>query len=305
MSGQPEIISRAEAKARGLTWYFNGKPCKNGHIAEQRVRGGCRVCRSDRAKSEAMRDYSRQYREENGDDLREKRRIRYKESDTAEKREKRRAQYIAEDAERRSAYQREYREANASRLAEYRRRYAEENAEKLRDMGRLRYMLGDPEKRSAYQREYRADNLDLLREYDRQRYTARAEYVRLKARLHTEANPDGYKARQLAWRLANPEKVRANTRNQDARRRNAEGCHTKEDILAMYATQRGRCKVCDASFDTVKYHVDHIIALASGGSNWPSNLQLLCAPCNLSKGAKDFNDWWLERLLGTQIEGTK
>jgi hypothetical protein len=33
----PEIISRAEAKARGLTRYFTGKPCKYGHIAERYV----------------------------------------------------------------------------------------------------------------------------------------------------------------------------------------------------------------------------------------------------------------------------
>lgn len=29
------IISRADAKAQGLTYYFTGKPCKRGHIAER------------------------------------------------------------------------------------------------------------------------------------------------------------------------------------------------------------------------------------------------------------------------------
>jgi isocitrate lyase len=33
----PEIITRAEAKARGLKRYFTGKPCKHGHIAEWAV----------------------------------------------------------------------------------------------------------------------------------------------------------------------------------------------------------------------------------------------------------------------------
>ncbi len=36
-----------------------------------------------------------------------------------------------------------------------------------------------------------------------------------------------------------------------------------------------------------KGHLDHRVALVNGGSNWPNNLQWLCAPCNLSKGAKD------------------
>ena len=31
------IISRAEAKAQGLLRYFNGKPCKHGHVCERRV----------------------------------------------------------------------------------------------------------------------------------------------------------------------------------------------------------------------------------------------------------------------------
>jgi hypothetical protein len=32
-----QIISRAEAKAKGLKRYFTGKPCKHGHVAEREV----------------------------------------------------------------------------------------------------------------------------------------------------------------------------------------------------------------------------------------------------------------------------
>ena len=32
-----QIISRAEAKAKGLRFYFTGKPCKHGHVAERVV----------------------------------------------------------------------------------------------------------------------------------------------------------------------------------------------------------------------------------------------------------------------------
>ena len=45
-----EIITRAEAKARGLKRYFTGKPCCNGHICERLVLGGCIKCRSERRK---------------------------------------------------------------------------------------------------------------------------------------------------------------------------------------------------------------------------------------------------------------
>jgi hypothetical protein len=40
-----DIISRAEAKAQGLTHYFTGKPCKNGHVAKRLVAGACVECR--------------------------------------------------------------------------------------------------------------------------------------------------------------------------------------------------------------------------------------------------------------------
>ena len=40
-----EIITRAEARERGLTRYFTGKPCKNGHISERTVsRMICILC---------------------------------------------------------------------------------------------------------------------------------------------------------------------------------------------------------------------------------------------------------------------
>jgi hypothetical protein len=40
-----EIISRKDAKAKGLKHYFTGKPCKNGHIGLRRVsETGCSTC---------------------------------------------------------------------------------------------------------------------------------------------------------------------------------------------------------------------------------------------------------------------
>lgn len=39
------IISRADAIARGLKFYFTGKPCRRGHVAQRKLMGGmCGVC---------------------------------------------------------------------------------------------------------------------------------------------------------------------------------------------------------------------------------------------------------------------
>lgn len=41
----PEIISRKEARALGLTRFCTGKLCKHGHVAERRVSSGiCCEC---------------------------------------------------------------------------------------------------------------------------------------------------------------------------------------------------------------------------------------------------------------------
>lgn len=45
------------------------------------------------------------------------------------------------------------------------------------------------------------------------------------------------------------------------------------------------CQQCGADESTVKLHIDHIVPLAKGGSNDPSNLQVLCQPCNQRKWA--------------------
>src|SRR4051812_5904583 len=40
-----DLISRAEAKAAGLTRFYTGAACKWGHVAERMVgSGGCREC---------------------------------------------------------------------------------------------------------------------------------------------------------------------------------------------------------------------------------------------------------------------
>ena len=101
-----------------------------------------------------------------------------------------------------------------------------------------------------------------------------------------EANKAKIKQRVSEWNAANPEATRSRGRNYRARARSAEGSHTGEDIKALFKKQKGKCIYCPAKLGD-SYHVDHIKALARGGSNWPSNLQLTCGPCNNRKRAID------------------
>ncbi len=95
-------------------------------------------------------------------------------------------------------------------------------------------------------------------------------------------------ARVRRWRKANPEKKRAAHHNREARKRAAGGAHTGEDIIWLREKQKNKCahSWCRASLAD-RYHLDHRIPVAKGGSNDRKNLQLLCVPCNLEKHAKD------------------
>jgi len=74
---------------------------------------------------------------------------------------------------------------------------------------------------------------------------------------------------------------------------------------AVFFRDHGRCVFCHAdlsgllSLDQLD-HFDHIVPLAAGGVNDPSNIQLLCEPCNLKKSASEpstglrYPAWWPE-----------
>lgn len=80
-------------------------------------------------------------------------------------------------------------------------------------------------------------------------------------------------------------------------RKIAEGIYSKAHISTLLILQKGRCIGCGEKMD--KPTVDHIVPIVKGGTNWPSNIQLLCKRCNSRKHSKDPIQWANElgRLL--------
>lgn len=216
-----EVISRKEAKARILKFYFTGKLCKRGHIAPRWVSSlACTECSAARQ---------------------------------AEFRQKNNAHYLERD--------RIYREKTKDvRNAQERARYAK-----------------DPEKHRAKTK----------RQYVQNGETIRAKRIAYHYEVYKDPNVRRAAAeRTRQWALDHPEESRINVRNAKAKRKNAVGVHSAEDIKSILKLQKRKCAYCKLKLGK-KYHVDHIVPLARGGTNDRKNLQITCADCNLSKGARD------------------
>lgn len=134
---------------------------------------------------------------------------------------------------------------------------------------------------------YRLKNAERIKEKDR-KYYAQNKHRWIIQEKKKKNDPIARK-RQYAiinrWRKKNKDQVNVWTRNRRALIKRLEGTHTKQDILDLFAEQRGLCAHCSCDI-TLGYHVDHIIPVSKMGRNDKENLQLLCRTCNLTKNNK-------------------
>ncbi len=230
-----DLVSRKDAIANGLKFYFTGKPCKFGHIDQRRLpTNRCKTCEYES---------TQKWRKENREHVRARDKA-WKQKNKEHLGEKERARYAA-------------------------------NPEKFREKSRKSYWR-NPE-------EYRVrSNKNYYELYKRPE-------IRLKAQ-----------ERSRKWALDNPERAKVSRRNAKVKRRNLDtkGSHTESDISDIFKSQKGKCAYCRVSMRK-KYTVDHIIALAKGGTNDRRNIQLTCMPCNREKWARDplFHARMLGKLL--------
>lgn len=216
----------------------------------------------------------------------------YRKANIEQERERNRS-YRSNNPDKVRDYQRAYRESNKDRLSEYRRaRYAENRGEII---GRTKaYHEKNRAKRLEAMRVYREANRESIAEKQKAWREANREAIAEKKRAYYEANREQTIKRTSAYRKANPDKVKIFASNRRAKEIACGGKLSSNIEQKLFKLQRGKCACCGKPLGD-KYHIDHIMPLALGGTNTDENVQLLRSTCNHQKSAKHPIDFMQQR----------
>lgn len=180
--------------------------------------------------------------------------------------------FRAADVERHKRYYEANPEARARRNAQCRARQAERRAKEVRPLplplspaARLAIL----EKRLATRRAWWLRN---------KKPSTEAQKANKKA--WREANRDRQRANIERWNAAHPEQRIAEKHRYRARLRGSTEHHSAAEIKTLKEMCGGRCAHC---LKKARLTIDHIVALANGGSNAIRNIQFLCSACNSYK----------------------
>src|SRR6266478_5013751 len=167
------------------------------------------------------------------------------------------------------------------------------------------YKIQHPDKVIQWDKKFRATHVEKLKNDAKKRYLKNRTKVIKAATQWQKDNPDRVKVSRAGYRSrhkvqirqtkrdyyrSNPTQSIAKCARYRARKRNALGTYTSTDILKQLKRQRNQCYWCNCTLDNT-YHVDHVVPLARGGSNFPENIVIACPHCNQSRGAKLPSEW--------------
>lgn len=178
--------------------------------------------------------------------------------------------------------------------------------------GMSRYCI---ECKTQYKQDWYADHSNEAKEYSKQYYKEHTEYYLEYSKEHKIDDPE-YRKQYYAenkdvilnvnkrWRTNNVDKIKAYRQSERVRimrkiyninrktaKLNSEGSYTKNDIADMLLFFDNKCAYTGIPLEE-SYHLDHIVPLSKGGTNYIWNIVPSNPSPNESKGAKDMESWF-------------
>lgn len=193
--------------------------------------------------------------------------------------------YYQKNQEHLRQYSAQYRVEHPEEVKQSNARYNEEHTEQRRT-SKKRYNAAHRQERKIYKdawhEEHREEQRQYSAEYNATHHEERLSYYRQRRTEHREE----LNARNRHYRNTDRARMlhRMHENNRRARKLAAPGIHTAQDVRKQYERQHGTCYWCGKK--SIKYHVDHVIPLSRGGSNWPDNIVIACPTCNLKRTNK-------------------
>lgn len=148
-------------------------------------------------------------------------------------------------------------------------------------------------------KQYREENRETLRaskaKWDRENREHRENYDVNYRREHYEQISQRQKVYHGRYYKTERGRIqmRTSSGNRRARKRNAEGKHTTDELLEQLQRQKSKCYYCHKKLGKARnsWVEEHIVPLSRGGSNSIDNIVIACTDCNLSKGSKPPHEW--------------
>lgn len=170
----------------------------------------------------------------------------------------------------------------------YMKKYGEENKEKIKE----RYQENKEQAKQYYQ-----ENRERVKEY----YQENREKILEYNREYNKKNKERTKKRDKEWREKNRERwlilARAGVEKRRAKMSSLPHTLTIEDWEGTLEFFDYSCAYCGVSQEELEYslHQEHIIPVSEGGGYTADNIIPSCKTCNLSKGAKELEEWYKSR----------
>lgn len=210
-----------------------------------------------------------------------------------------------DNPEKYKAAGRAYREKNAEQI----RRYREENREYLNQYKRdhwPQYYEKHKDELIEYQKQYRDEHPDICAARHKQYYQDHVDEILAKHKIYYQEHIEELRKKKQIYAVTHKDQRRRWLKSESGRLSSRRSVHkrktllkdrgdfTIEEVLVALDFFDYKCAYTGETLEEC-YHLDHVIPVVNGGYNYIWNIVPSNPTPNLSKGAKNMEEWYRQQ----------